>query len=552
MSDLKYCYRYPHPAVTADCVVFGWDGKDMKVLLIQRRNDPFKGRWAFPGGFMDIDETVEECARRELEEETGLKNIPLEQFHIFSGVGRDPRERVLSVAHIALVKLSEVKGGDDAAKAEWFPVHRLPPLAFDHEIIMQKALQVLRSDKYYNKTLRMASRTRRYSPELISSLLPDEIFVFGSNLQGHHGGGAARAAYNKFGAVWGQGTGLQGQSYAIPTMQGGPETIRPYVDEFIGFASRHTELKFLVTRIGCGIAGFTDSDIAPLFSDALDMENVFLPKSFVKVLEHSAMAADEDIRTGITGAIAGDIIGSVYEFADWKSTDFELFSPQCTFTDDTVMTIAVAQWLLKGGNLSEIMRKWGSRYRDRGYGSRFQRWLFSPDPDKCGPYNSFGNGSAMRVSPCGFYADTLDQALDLARQSAEVTHDHPEGIKGAQAIAGSIFLARKGFDKGFIKDYVQKQFGYDLSRSCDQIRPYYAFDETCQGSCPEAITAFLDSHDYESAIRLAVSLGGDSDTIACMTGGIAAAYYGIPEDIRLRALSLLPEDMKEILGEFPY
>lgn len=252
---------------------------------------------------------------------------------------------------------------------------------------------------------------------------------------------------------------------------------------------------------------------------------------------------------GILGAIIGDIAGSRFEFRNEKSTDVELFTEADDFTDDTVMTIAVADWLMNGTSLPNIMRDWATEYPS-DYGGMFYRWLFPLDESEKKPYNSFGNGAGMRVSPCGYIARTLDEALDLAKQSAEVSHNHPEGIKGAQAIAAAIFLARQHTPKPQIRRYIEKVFGYDLQRTCDDIRPTYEFDETCQGSCPEAIIAFLDSTDYESAIRLAISLGGDSDTIACMTGGIAAAYYGIPDWMIEKAVKYLPDDMIDIINRF--
>ena len=255
-------------------------------------------------------------------------------------------------------------------------------------------------------------------------------------------------------------------------------------------------------------------------------------------------------RGGILGAILGDIAGSRFEFRNEKSTDVELFTDADDFTDDTVMTIAVADWLMNGTSLPNIMRDWATEYPNSGYGGMFYRWLFPLDESEKKPYNSFGNGAGMRVSPCGYIARTLDEALDLAKQSAEVSHNHPEGIKGAQAIAAAIFLARQHMPKPQIRRYIEKVFGYDLQRTCDDIRPTYGFDETCQGSCPEAIIAFLDSTDYESAIRLAISLGGDSDTIACMTGGIAAAYYGIPDWMIEKAVKYLPADMIDIINRF--
>ena len=247
------------------------------------------------------------------------------------------------------------------------------------------------------------------------------------------------------------------------------------------------------------------------------------------------------------GAIVGDIVGSIYEWDNIKTKDFPLFQDDCFFTDDTVMTCAVAGAIMEGGkrdNFIDAMKKYGRMYPGAGYGGKFTSWLIS---DTREPYNSFGNGAGMRVSPCGFLSRSLNETLYLAEKSAEVTHNHPEGIKGAQAIAASVFLARTGASKEDIREYVEKTFGYDLHRTCDEIRPDYSFDVTCPGSCPEAIIAFLDSTSYESAVRLAISLGGDSDTIACMAGGIAAAYYGVPEWIVFRTLSMLPRDMTEIL-----
>lgn len=251
---------------------------------------------------------------------------------------------------------------------------------------------------------------------------------------------------------------------------------------------------------------------------------------------------------GIIGAIIGDIVGSRFEFNNYRDTDFEFLTILNELTDDTVMTMAVAEWLVTDCNLAECMRRWGRSYPHAGYGGMFYRWLRA---DEILPaYNSFGNGAGMRVSPCGFFAKSLQEALDLAKQSAIVTHNHPEGIKGAQAIASAIFLARQGKTKEQIACYIEDKFDYNLNRTCDSIRLTNSFDETCQGSCPEAIIAFLESEDYESAIRLAVSLGGDSDTIACMAGGIAAAYYGVPQDIINQAIAYLPEEMLTTIDAF--
>ncbi len=248
------------------------------------------------------------------------------------------------------------------------------------------------------------------------------------------------------------------------------------------------------------------------------------------------------------GAIAGDIIGSAFEWNRTKLYDFRLFSPASTFTDDTVLTVAVADCILHGKDYATTFREYGLRYPHAGWGGMFFQWLFSND---AGPYNSFGNGSAMRVSPIGFAFDTLEEVLAEATCSAEVSHNHPEGIKGARAIASCILLARQGESKDDIKRFVENEFGYDLSRTLDAIRPGYQFDETCQGSVPEAITALLESTDYEDAVRKAVSLGGDADTLACMTGGIAQAYYRlIPAHIVAEARRRLPDDFIAIINEF--
>ncbi len=255
---------------------------------------------------------------------------------------------------------------------------------------------------------------------------------------------------------------------------------------------------------------------------------------------------------GIIGAIIGDIVGSRFEFNNYRSTDFQLFNDKCFFTDDSVMTIAIADWItnkhLTNKHLALYLREWGHKYPKSGYGGMFFRWLFSKEIMQA--YNSFGNGSAMRVSPCGFYAKSLEEALELAKQSAEVTHNHTEGIKGAQSVAAAIYLAKTGNTKTMIKEYIEHNFGYDLSRTCDEIRKVYKFNETCQETCPEAIIAFLESHDYESAIKLGVSIGGDSDTIGAITGSIAAAFYGVPDSIIDNAQRFIPHDFIEVIEKF--
>ena len=259
----------------------------------------------------------------------------------------------------------------------------------------------------------------------------------------------------------------------------------------------------------------------------------------------------QDVRyKGILGAIIGDMVGVPYEFIPWKSLKFDLFTENSIFSDDTIMTVAVAEWLATGEDLAELMRKWAKVYPYAGSGGMFRFWLFPMNEKEKAPYNSFGNGSGMRVSPCGFFAKSLEEALSLAKASAEVSHNHPEGIKGAQAIAAATFMAKQGESKQAIKEYIEQTFEYDLSRTCNDIRPTYKFNEICQTSCPEAIIAFLDSSDYESAIRLAVSLGGDSDTLACMAGGIAAAYYGVPKRIVEEGRKRLAPDLLQMVDKF--
>jgi len=248
------------------------------------------------------------------------------------------------------------------------------------------------------------------------------------------------------------------------------------------------------------------------------------------------------------GAVAGDIIGSVYEGRPIKTKDFPLFHPRSRFTDDTVLTVAVAEAILTGRPYRDTVLEFGRRYPHAGYGGAFRQWLRARDPR---PYNSWGNGSAMRVSPVGFAFDTPEAVLREAAASAAITHDHPEGIRGAQATALAVWLARNGISKDVIRKTIADRFGYDLNRTVDGIRPAYRFDVSCQGTVPEAIIAFLDSCSWEDAVRNAVSLGGDSDTLACITGGIAEAYYGgIPAEVRMQALRLLPDDLHGVVERF--
>ncbi|MBR5651811.1 MAG: ADP-ribosylglycohydrolase family protein [Bacteroidales bacterium] len=268
------------------------------------------------------------------------------------------------------------------------------------------------------------------------------------------------------------------------------------------------------------------------------------------------------------GAIIGDTVGSVYEFNNIKTTDFPLFGIRSNYTDDSIMTMAVADWLLTDpqhgmDTLEASFLNFAKRYPCPmgGYGGGFNRWLFRPEAlgdygirdFKKGtrhPYNSFGNGAAMRCGANGWMFDTLEETERVAGLSAAITHNHPEGIKGAQSTAAAIFMARNGKSKEEIRDYISTKYGYNLNRTCDEIRPMYDWESSCQGTVPEAMVAFFDSTDFESAIRLAVSLGGDSDTLACITGGIAEAYYKtIPDEIAVKIWDKLPEDFKAILKE---
>lgn len=238
----------------------------------------------------------------------------------------------------------------------------------------------------------------------------------------------------------------------------------------------------------------------------------------------------------------------MHQFVGTKTKDFALFVPASRFTDDTVLTVAVAEHCLRGGDYVDLFHSYFEAYPEVGYGASFYEWAASRSRQ---PYNSWGNGSAMRVSPIGIACDTLEDVLAEARASAEVTHNHPEGIRGAQATAAAVYLARSGCSKEEIRSYLERQFGYALSKPLDQIRPGYSFDVSCQGSVPQSIIAFLESVAYEDAVRNAISLGGDTDTMACITGAIAEAFYGgVPEPIRTRALELLDDRLRSVTCEF--
>ena len=254
---------------------------------------------------------------------------------------------------------------------------------------------------------------------------------------------------------------------------------------------------------------------------------------------------------GIIGAICGDIIGSSREFRPQKTKDFSLYDGYSTFTDDTVMTLAIASWLIKDKSSKEVLiseiRKFGLKYPNAGYGGMFMNWLNQDNPE---PYGSWANGSAMRVSPVSWVADSLEESQKLAKMSAIVTHNHPEGIKGALATNDAIYMARNSFSKEKIKKHIEDNYRYGLNRKLDDIRSDYKFDVSCKGSVPESIICFLEAKDYEDTIRNAVSLGGDADTQAAIAGGIASAYWDVPSKIAARGIKRLDYNLLEVFLEF--
>ena len=254
---------------------------------------------------------------------------------------------------------------------------------------------------------------------------------------------------------------------------------------------------------------------------------------------------------GIVGAIAGDIIGSPYEWNPIKTKEFDLFSPHSIFTDDTVMTLAIAKWLCEDKDSKEVLirnlKYFGNKYPKAGYGARFMEWLRQESPE---PYGSWANGSAMRVSPCAWVADSLEEAQELAKTSAIVTHNHPEGIKGALATSDAIYLSRIGATEDEIRNHIEVRYGYDLDRTVDEIRPHYHFDVSCQGSVPESIICFLEADDFEDTIRNAISLGGDADTQAAIAGSIAAAYWDVPKSISFNSIPRLDNTLLNVFIEF--
>ncbi len=254
---------------------------------------------------------------------------------------------------------------------------------------------------------------------------------------------------------------------------------------------------------------------------------------------------------GIIGAICGDIIGSSREFRPIKTKDFRLYNGYSTFTDDTVMTLAIASWLMKDKSSMDVLvseiKAFGLKYPHAGYGGMFKKWLTQDSPE---PYGSWANGSAMRVSPVAWVADSLEESQKLAQMSAIVTHDHPEGIKGALATNDAIFLAKIGKSKNKIKKHVESNYGYDLNRKLDDIRPHYDFDVSCRGSVPESIICFLEADDFEDTVRNAVSLGGDADTQAAIAGSIASAYWDVPSNIDARTIKRLDNNLLEFFIDF--
>lgn len=265
-------------------------------------------------------------------------------------------------------------------------------------------------------------------------------------------------------------------------------------------------------------------------------------------MESTSTTRSSKAKMALCGAICGDIIGSLYEWHRTKDYNFNLCVKHSRFTDDTVCSIAIADAIVCGAPFESKLREWCRKYPNAGYGGKFRHWIVAENPV---PYGSYGNGSAMRVSSVGAFASSVAECVDLAERSASVTHNHPEGIKGAQAVALAIYLALEGYDKEAIKNELETRFEYDLSRNYEDIQRYYRFHVSCQESVPEAIIAFLISHDYESAVRRAVAYGGDADTQAAIAGGIAAAYYGeIPEEIFSACAAKLPEEIQRVIANF--
>lgn len=248
------------------------------------------------------------------------------------------------------------------------------------------------------------------------------------------------------------------------------------------------------------------------------------------------------------GAIAGDIVGSIYEFKNIKTKDFPLFQSTNFFTDDTVCTVAIADALLRQTDPEETLRSWCLKYENNGgWGRKFSQWIVNP---KLGPYGSYGNGAAMRISPVGFTGKNEYEIYDLADKFTAITHNHPEGIKGARATALAIFMARNQFSMNAIRNVITEYFQYDLSKTVDEIRKDYFFNETCQGSVPQALTCFLEATSFEDAIRNGISIGGDSDTIGAIIGGMAEAKWGVPNEILTEVRARLPDDMLEVMDGF--
>ncbi|MBE6898455.1 MAG: ADP-ribosylglycohydrolase [Ruminococcaceae bacterium] len=290
-------------------------------------------------------------------------------------------------------------------------------------------------------------------------------------------------------------------------------------------------------------------DIVTLWGNALAEENGWYE-------EDENNGNDINLTQGFIGAIVGDIVGSVYEFKNHRSKNFPLFSDKCFATDDSIMTLAIADavrlWKETGNDLSKLaverMQSIGRAYPHCGFGGRFFRWIYT---DKPAPYYSFGNGAAMRVSSVAYTADSIIEVKELSHKITAVTHNHPEGLKGAEATATVTWMALNGFSKDEIGEYVKTNY-YPLGFTLDEIRLTYQFNETCQDTVPQAIQAFLESVDFEDAIRNAISIGGDSDTLAAITGAIAGAYYGVPETIMDKARSFLDDDLSAILDKFMY
>lgn len=454
MKHQNYTYRHQMPAVTTDCVVFGYDKDEMKVLLIERGGEPFKGMWAIPGGFLNMNETAEEGARRELREETGLEVKDIKQLHCFSDPRRDPRGRTISIAFTASTELKAIKAGDDASKARWFTFDEIPALAFDHEDILRMAMETLPKKETETAT--------------------------------------------------------------------GTET---------------------VSKMETKTAAGTDTKIETKMETTMETGTNNMTQNTLKL---------ENMKNLLISEALGDIAGSVYEGPYHRTKDYNavrIFMPRVRFTDDTVLTFACADAFLNGGDMTASLYKYANKHPYAGFGHGFRRWMKSDNPK---PYGSSANGSAMRCSAAAWLAQTEEECIRMATETALPTHNSSEGIKGAVATALATFYLKNGHDKEFVRHNVlEKYYPSWADKSYADFHDGYRFTSSCRGSVGPAIICFLESKDYIDCIKLAIALGGDADALAAIAGPMAYAYYKeMPEDLVNQVLRILPSWMRDVNARF--